>query len=151
MRGHSVCCGAPCYSVSRWRPSRTGRRRLVRAGSRRWACRLPRADVEHYNSFNGSLGVSVPLYHVGGRGEAGFDIVWNAQPNWVANYNGGTSPYIAVEPFPSVNIASPGPSAFGIGGPGNVYIRTGPSWANCGGAIYYPSSTLTSLVFVTAS
>jgi hypothetical protein len=24
--------------------------------------------------------MSVPLHHIGGRGEAGFDLVWNPQP-----------------------------------------------------------------------
>ena len=34
--------------------------------------------------FNGAFEPSLPLYHVGGRGETGFDIVWNFQPNWQA-------------------------------------------------------------------
>jgi hypothetical protein len=46
------------------------------------------SGIEQYNSFNGYLNASVPLHHIGGRGEAGMDLMWNLQPNWTAAYNG---------------------------------------------------------------
>jgi YD repeat-containing protein len=105
--------------------------------------------IEHYSPFTGALGMSVPLYHVGGRGDGGFDIVWNLQPNWIANRNGGTSSVVAIDPYPSSNIAGTS-NAYALGGPGNVYIRTGVTWASCSGS-YLPSSTQTTVVFVTGT
>lgn len=42
------------------------------------------SGVEHYNLFSGGFAPVLPLYHIGGRGEAGVDLVWNFQPNWAA-------------------------------------------------------------------
>jgi hypothetical protein len=43
----------------------------------------PLSGFEDYNAFSGALNASLPLYHVGGRGEAGFDLVWNfSKPGW---------------------------------------------------------------------
>lgn len=94
--------------------------------------------IEHYSPFTGALGMSVPLYHVGGRGDGGFDIVWNLQPNWIANRNGGTSSVVAIDRYPSSNIAGTS-NAYALGGPGNVYIRTGDGVAMVNGVMVFPN------------
>ncbi len=107
------------------------------------------AGFEQYNSFTGYLNASLPLHHIGGRGEAGFDLVWNLQPGWLAAYNGPPGPngLVAVDPFPSNNIAG-ARNSYGLGGPGAVYARTGASWKACPGSGYGLNSTVTSVVFV---
>ena len=102
-----------------------------------------------YNSFNGSLGAYIPVYHVGGRGNAGFDIVFNPQPNWkaVSTAISTTQSAVVIEPYPSTNIASPASSAtFGLFASASLFSRTGGGMTVCGGGIY-PSSTLTTVVF----
>jgi YD repeat-containing protein len=107
--------------------------------------------------FNGSFQPSLPLYHVGGRGEAGVDLVWNFQPNWQAYKQfGGTTPFVAIDPYPDGdNIAtgsSPSSGTFGLGAAGAVYARTGANYTYCSSGTYsgssVPSSTVTHLVFV---
>ena len=76
----------------------------------------PLSGFEHYNPFNGALNPAIPLYHVGGRGEAGFDLVWNFQQTWVAAKRyGGASPLIPIDPYPSNNIEGYGSAAALLG------------------------------------
>ncbi len=85
--------------------------------------------IEQYNSFNGSLLLSVPLHHIGGRGEAGFDLVWNLQPGWVAAYKGSpANAFLFAQPYPSTNVYGAENNTFGLGGPGAVYVRSGYTW-----------------------
>ena len=101
-----------------------------------------------HNSFNGAFLPSIPLRHIGGRGEAGFDLVWHFPQTWVAAKRyGGANPFIPISPYPGNNIQNTN-RAFGLGGPGVVYIRTGASYVNCGGAVNEPASTVTRIIFV---
>ncbi len=108
--------------------------------------------------FNGSFQPSLPLYHVGGRGEGGFDLVWKFQPNWQAwkQFAGSAPPDVSIDPYPSNNIAPGASGTFGLGIAGGVYARTGAGYTACPNGTYYaglsaPSTTLTQLVFVTAT
>jgi hypothetical protein len=110
--------------------------------------------------FSGSFEPSIPLYHIGGRGEAGTDLVWNFQPNWQAykQFAGSTPPFVAIDPYPSNNIAtgaSPTPGTFGLKAAGAIYARTGAGYTTCSSGYYAglsaPSSTLTTLVFVAST
>jgi len=76
--------------------------------------------------FNGSFAASLPLHHIGGRGEAGLDLVWNLQPNWQAWKRAvgavGTGVLLAIDPYPSSNIATgPSPSSPGTFGLGRIF------------------------------
>lgn len=111
------------------------------------------AGFEQYNSFNGYLNISMPLHHVSaGRGEAGFDLVWNFQPGWMAANIGivGVNAFVAVDPYPSNNIQG-AKNSYGLSGPGTVFVRTGVSRESCSGGGYAVSSSLTTVVFVTPS
>jgi hypothetical protein len=108
--------------------------------------------------FNGSFQPSLPLYHIGGRGEAGLDLVWNFQPNWQAYKQPvgavGSGVFLAIDPYPSNNVYGAVTNAFGLGSVGAVYARTGSTLISCGGPAYYPntpSSTVTRIVFVTGT
>jgi hypothetical protein len=108
--------------------------------------------------FNGGFQPSLPLYHIGGRGEAGIDLVWKFQPNWQAFKEPvgsiGGNVFTPIDPYPSNNIVGAVTNAFGLGSAGAVYARTGSSLISCGGAAYYPnipSSTVTKIVFVTGT
>jgi RHS repeat-associated protein len=110
------------------------------------------ASFEQYNSFNGALGLSIPLHHIGGRGEGGFDLVWNLQPNWIADYNGtSASAIIVAEQYPTGGSGS-NQNSSGLSGPGAVYIRTGYTWQVCTSGYYNginrPSTTATTITFV---
>ena len=113
----------------------------------------PLSGFEHYNPFNGGFAPVLPLYHVGGRGEAGIDLVWNFQPNWAAYKQlAGSSAFLAIDPYPSNNIAGVNSYAFGLGSAGAVYARTGASNTSCG--TYYPTtpaSTVTRIIYVTGT
>jgi len=63
--------------------------------------------VGQTGGFSGSFQPSMPLYHVGGRGEAGTDLIWNFQPNWQAYKQfGGSTPFVSIDPYPSNNIVT---------------------------------------------
>ena len=86
------------------------------------------SGFEHYNSFSGTLNPAIPLYHVGGRGEAGFDLVWNLQQTWLASKRfAGPTPFIAIDPYPSNNVVGP-EGILGPLGAGAVFSRTGSSF-----------------------
>jgi|GEM_PF-3166109 len=40
------------------------------------------SSFEHYNPFSGTLNPAIPLYHVGGRGDAGFELTWVIPQQW---------------------------------------------------------------------
>jgi hypothetical protein len=42
----------------------------------------PVAGFEQYDNFSGTMTPIIPLRHIGGRGEAGFDLVWNLGQTW---------------------------------------------------------------------
>jgi|GEM_PF-1012891 len=104
--------------------------------------------IEQYNGFNGYLTLSAPLHHIGGRGEAGFDLVWNLQPGWVAGYLGKPNDFPYADPYPTGNSYGESTNTWGLGGPGAVYIRTGYNWKSCSNGAYVPSQSLTTLTFV---
>jgi len=109
----------------------------------------PLSGFEHYNPFSGNLSVALPLYHVGGRGEAGFDLVWNFAQTWHASkryFNNG--PVIPIDPYPGSYPAG-SPQVMGLQAAGAVYARTGTSYVNCGGNIQAPASSVTRIVFRT--
>lgn len=116
----------------------------------------PLSAFEHYNAFSGGFAPVLPLYHMGGRGEAGVDLVWNFQPNWSAYKQfAGSSVSLSIDPYPSNNIASnPNASAqtnaIGFGAAGAVYARTSPSYTVYNG-ITTVGSTVTRIVYVTGS
>ncbi len=68
--------------------------------------------------FNGSFQASLPLYHIGARGEAGVDLDWNFQPNWQAVEEGPS--IVPIDPYPSQNVAGENSNAFALGGVGQV-------------------------------
>jgi hypothetical protein len=115
--------------------------------------------VGQTGGFNGSFQPILPLYHLGGRGEAGVDLVWKFQPNWQAYKQfAGATPYLSIDPYPSNNIStgsSPTPGTFGLGSAGGVYARTGAGYTYCSSGYYAgmsaTSSSVTHLVFVTGS
>ena len=108
------------------------------------------AGIEHYNPFSGALSASIPLHHIGGRGEAGLDLGWNVQLNWMAwKETSGASAIIPVDPYPGT-YPNQAPNAAGLGSAGGVYSRTGVSFVACG-SNYVPGSTVTTLIFVTGN
>jgi hypothetical protein len=112
------------------------------------ASSYPLLDFEHYDPFGGTLNPAVKLYHVGGRGNAGFDIVLNLQQMWRAKAEGfGTTPIIVVDPYPqSYPVNTPAADQMQIAGA--VFSRTGTSFVSCGSG-YRPGSTVTRVVFRT--
>ncbi len=40
------------------------------------------SKLENFSPFNGTMQVNVPLVHIGGRGEAGLDLILRVQPTW---------------------------------------------------------------------
>ena len=95
------------------------------------------SGFEHYNPFSGGFSASIPLYHVGGRGQAGFDLLWNLQQTWVAAKQVvGAGPYsIYIDPYPASYPQQTPPNAAGLGGPGALYARTSASFTGCGSPI----------------
>ncbi len=109
------------------------------------------SGFEHYNPFSGGLSAALPLYHVGGRGEAGVDLVWNFQQTWEAQKRvGGSSPIIPIDPYPGT-YPTPSPNAQYLGAAGALYARTGASYTSCGSSGSAIGSTLTTLIFVTGN
>jgi len=45
------------------------------------------SQIEHYSPFTGTLNPTIPLYHVGGRGEAVLDLVWPIAQMWRTSTN----------------------------------------------------------------
>lgn len=112
------------------------------------ASSYPLLNFEHYDPFSGGLNPSVPLYHVGGRGNAGFDLVWNLQQVWRAKKEGvSTSPIVVVDPYPqSYPVESP--TVYGLEAAGVVYSRTGVEFTTCGSGSE-PGSSVTRVIFRT--
>ncbi len=112
------------------------------------AASYPLSGFEHYDPFSGSLNPSLPLHHIGGRGEAGFDLVWNFQQTWVAAKRyGGSNPFIPIDPYPDANVAGPQGGAAGPLGAGAVFSRTGSAFLSCPNVGSAVGSTLTRIVF----
>src|ERR1700685_1274340 len=114
------------------------------------AAAYPLSGFDHYDPFSGALSAAIPLHHIGGRGEAGFDLVWNFQQTWVAAKRyGGSTPFIPIDPYPNNNLVGPQ----GIAGPlgaGAVFNRTGSSLVSCSnGAPSVLGITLARIVFET--
>lgn len=112
------------------------------------ASSYPLLNFEHYNPFSGGLNPSVQLYHIGGRGNAGFDLVWNLQQVWRAKKEGvSTSPIVVVDPYPqSYPVESP--TVDGLEVAGVVYSRTGIEFTSCSTGSE-PGSSVTRVIFRT--
>jgi hypothetical protein len=112
------------------------------------AASYPLSGFEHYDPFSGSLNPSLPLHHIGGRGEAGFDLVWNFQQTWLAAKRyGGSTPFIPINLYPDANVAGPLGGVAGPLGAGAVFSRTGSSYVSCPNGGSAVGSTLARIVF----
>lgn len=108
------------------------------------------SGFEHYNAFSGGMSAGLPLYHVGGRGEAGFDLLWNFPQTWMAQKkSAGSAPFIPVDPYPGSYPAA-SPNAQYLGAAGAVYTRTGANYVSCGSG-QAVGSTMTTIIFVTGN
>ncbi len=101
------------------------------------------SGFEHYNPFSGMNNLSFPLYHVGGRGEAGFDLAWTIPQQWTV------TTALAAPNLPSfqppVQTWAPAKQLLGAG---NVVIKEGVTWG-CGNPSY-PTNTLSRIMFTEA-
>jgi hypothetical protein len=105
---------------------------------------------EYKDPFSGNLGIAIPLYHVGGRGDGGFDIVWNFAQTWVAAKRyGGSLPAIPIRRYIDDQEV---PAVGGLEIAAAVYIRTGVGFVPCTGphqAAYGPGITISRIIFRT--
>jgi YD repeat-containing protein len=57
------------------------------------------SQIEHYSPFSGTLNPTIPLYHVGGRGEAALDLAWPIAQMWRTS----TTTTASWQPYPPAN------------------------------------------------
>ena len=106
------------------------------------------SGFEHHSAFSGGMGVALPLRHIGGRGEAGFDIVWNFNQTWLAAKSAQVASTIAIDPYPEQTaVNGTGYDPNGLEAAGAVYAKTGMTFTACSGTTPQPASTVTRLIF----
>ena len=100
---------------------------------------------DQYSPFSGALNPVLPLYHVGGRGEVGFDLVWHFQQTWLAaKRHGGANPFVPIAPYPDDYGSQSGALLLGAGA---VFSRTGSHFQSCPNSSVSVDSTLARIVF----
>jgi RHS repeat-associated protein len=109
------------------------------------------SDMEQYDPFSGRMNVIIPIYHVGGRGNVGFDLLYAVPQTWridneltpaVSPANGQFSYQSVFQP------PQPWTPSGQILGPGTVWIREGASYQVCAAGYPYEAySTLTTITF----
>ena len=106
------------------------------------------SGFEHHSPFSGVTSVALPLRHIGGRGEAGFDVVWNFNQTWIASKSAQVASTIAIVPYPVLTeVNGSGYNPNGLEAAGAVYAKTGMSFTACSGSSPEPASTVTRLIF----
>ena len=65
------------------------------------ASSYPLSGFDRYSPFSGAVNMAIPLHHVGGRGEAGFDLVWHFQQRWFDHFElqGNANPVDVITTF----------------------------------------------------
>jgi len=119
------------------------------------------SDFEQYDPFGGRMNVTVPIYHVGGRGDLSFDLVYPVPQTWrIENQPTFTWPQNAqtgqIANFSYTQSYLP-PQAWNIFGQslnaGTLWFRQGASFQACGYNPAYgiepmnPTYTITKLAF----
>jgi RHS repeat-associated protein len=88
-------------------------------------------DIEGYNAFTGTIAPTIPILHIGGRGEAQFNLVlplpqrWRTSTSATATYQGGAATTYQYKFTPPWSSTAPTLS------PGTVTGRYADYWQSC--------------------